>query len=40
MRAALLQTRSQITAIRNEVADKLGEEEAQIFDAHLLVFRG
>lgn len=35
--AALVQTRSQIVAIRNEVASKLGEEEAQIFDAHLLV---
>lgn len=34
---ALVQTRSQIAAIRNEVASKLGEEEAQIFDAHLLV---
>ncbi len=34
---ALLTTRQQITRIRNEIAHKLGESEAQIFDAHLLV---
>ncbi len=34
---ALLKTRREISQIRNQVADRLGEEEAQIFDAHLLV---
>lgn len=34
---ALLQTRHEISEIRNQVAARLGEEEAQIFDAHLLV---
>lgn len=34
---ALLATRHQITKIRSEVASKLGEDEARIFDAHLLV---
>ncbi|HLS27601.1 MAG TPA: phosphoenolpyruvate--protein phosphotransferase [Opitutales bacterium] len=34
---ALLDTRAQISKIRNEVAEKLGEDEANIFDAHLLV---
>jgi len=34
---ALLDTRYQITKIRGEVAMKLGEDEARIFDAHLLV---
>src|SRR5690554_5666989 len=34
---ALLDTRAQITKIRSEVAQKLGEDEARIFDAHLLV---
>lgn len=34
---ALLDTRYQITKIRGEVAQKLGEDEARIFDAHLLV---
>ncbi len=34
---AILETRMQINAIRNEIAEELGEEEAQIFDAHLLV---
>ncbi len=34
---ALLETRRQITTVRNEIADKLGEDEARIFDAHLLV---
>jgi len=34
---ALVTTRQQISKIREEVAQKLGEEEAQIFDAHLLV---
>lgn len=34
---ALMETRRQINGIRAEVARKLGEEEAIIFDAHLLV---
>ena len=34
---ALAETRSQINAIKTEIADKLGDEEAQIFAAHLLV---
>ncbi|MCZ6674257.1 MAG: phosphoenolpyruvate--protein phosphotransferase [Verrucomicrobia bacterium] len=34
---ALLETRHEISKIRHQVADRLGEEEAQIFDAHLLV---
>lgn len=34
---ALLKTRHEISEIRNQVADRLGEEEAQIFDAHLLI---
>lgn len=34
---ALLTTRSQIMRIRGEVAEKLGEKEAAIFDAHLMV---
>lgn len=34
---ALLDTRYQITKIRGEVSQKLGEDEARIFDAHLLV---
>ncbi len=34
---ALLDTRHQISKIRAEVAAKLGEDEARIFDAHLLV---
>lgn len=34
---ALLKTRHEISEIRHQVADRLGEEEAQIFDAHLLV---
>ncbi len=34
---ALLTTRSQVSRIRNEVAEKLGEDEATIFDAHLMV---
>ncbi len=34
---ALLQTRQQISKIRHEIARKLGEAEAQIFDAHQLV---
>jgi phosphotransferase system enzyme I (PtsI) len=33
----LMQTRRQITAIRAEVEEKVGEEEAAIFDAHQLV---
>jgi len=34
---ALLQTRQQITELQEEVREKLSEEEALIFDAHLLV---
>lgn len=34
---ALLKTRHEITQIRNKVSKRLGEEEAQIFDAHLMV---
>jgi len=34
---ALLETRSQILRVRHEIAEKIGESEAQIFDAHLLV---
>ncbi len=34
---ALLETREQISEISAEIRDKLGEEEASIFDAHLLV---
>jgi len=34
---ALLKTRHDISEIRHQVAERLGEEEAQIFDAHLMV---
>lgn len=34
---AVLATREQILQLRREVAENLGESEAQIFDAHLLV---
>ncbi|MEN8863194.1 MAG: phosphoenolpyruvate--protein phosphotransferase [Lentimonas sp.] len=34
---AILATRSEITAVRNKVAESLGEGEAAIFDAHLMV---
>jgi phosphotransferase system enzyme I (PtsI) len=34
---AIAQTRGQISKLRAEVAERLGEQEAQIFDAHLLV---
>jgi phosphotransferase system enzyme I (PtsI) len=34
---ALMETRRQISAIRSEIEEKLGDEEAQIFDAHQLV---
>ncbi len=34
---ALLETRKQISDIRQQVVVKLGEDEARIFDAHLLV---
>jgi phosphotransferase system enzyme I (PtsI) len=34
---ALVKTRKQISTLRSEVAQKLGEQEASIFDAHLLV---
>jgi len=35
--SALLETRKQISNIRHEIANKLGDAEAQIFDAHQLV---
>ncbi len=34
---ALLETRKEITRVRAEVARNLGEDEARIFDAHLMV---
>jgi phosphotransferase system enzyme I (PtsI) len=34
--AALLRTRQQITAIRNQMASSIGESDASIFDAHIL----
>lgn len=34
---ALIQTRQQLQAIRSQLADSLGEKDASIFDAHLLV---
>lgn len=34
---AILETRGEITSIRDKIADTLGEGEARIFDAHLLV---
>ena len=34
---AILETREQISAVRRKVADSLGEAEARIFDAHLMV---
>ncbi|MGC6455318.1 MAG: phosphoenolpyruvate--protein phosphotransferase [Coraliomargaritaceae bacterium] len=34
---AILETREQITAVKNQIAESLGEGEARIFDAHLLV---
>lgn len=34
---ALLEARSQLTQIRHEIADRLGENEARIFDAHIMV---
>ena len=34
---ALMDTRTEIGYIRAEVANKLGEDEALIFDAHMLV---
>ncbi|WOO41398.1 phosphoenolpyruvate--protein phosphotransferase [Rubellicoccus peritrichatus] len=34
---ALSRTHHQIASVRNEVAKRLGEEEAKIFDAHLMV---
>ncbi|MBN2069759.1 MAG: phosphoenolpyruvate--protein phosphotransferase [Opitutales bacterium] len=35
--AAIVETRKQINTIRSEIEEKLGEDEAQIFDAHQLV---
>jgi len=35
--AALLKTRQQIQAIRNQLAASIGEEDASIFDAHILL---
>lgn len=34
---AIIQTREEITGVRNKVAASLGEGEARIFDAHLMV---
>lgn len=34
---AILETRAEITSVRNKVAESLGEGEAAIFDAHLMV---
>lgn len=34
---AILDTRAEITEVRDKIADSLGELEARIFDAHLLV---
>lgn len=34
---ALVKTRQQLLSIRTDIANKLGEKEAEIFDAHLLV---
>src|SRR5277367_3952235 len=34
--AALLKTRQQISAIRNQLAASIGEADASIFDAHIL----
>lgn len=34
---AILETRAEITEVQNKIADSLGEGEARIFDAHLLV---
>ena len=34
---AILETRAEITEVRNKIADSLGEGEARIFDAHLMV---
>lgn len=35
--SAILETRKEITAVRDKIAESLGELEAGIFDAHLLV---
>lgn len=34
---AILETRAEITQVRDQIAESLGEGEARIFDAHLLV---
>lgn len=34
---AILDTRAEIAGVRDQIADSLGEDEARIFDAHLLV---
>lgn len=34
---AMLETRQQITRVRQQIANQLGEDEARIFDAHLMV---
>ncbi|MBT63125.1 MAG: phosphoenolpyruvate--protein phosphotransferase [Puniceicoccaceae bacterium] len=34
---AILETRAEITEVRDQIAESLGEGEARIFDAHLLV---
>ncbi|MCH4168178.1 MAG: phosphoenolpyruvate--protein phosphotransferase [Streptococcaceae bacterium] len=35
--AALAESKSELSAIREKAAESLGEEEAQVFDAHLMV---
>lgn len=35
--SAVLQARAELARLRSEVAQQLGEEEAQIFDAHIMV---
>lgn len=35
--SAILETRAEITLVRDKIAESLGEGEARIFDAHLLV---
>ena len=37
LEGAILQTRTQLRALRSEIEEKLGDKEAQIFDAHQLV---
>jgi phosphoenolpyruvate-protein phosphotransferase (PTS system enzyme I) len=37
LEGAILQTKTQLRALRSEIEEKLGDKEAQIFDAHQLV---